>query len=323
MGERTLATTSQLVGIDDGEWHAPLFEKLGLPLALMPPLVPAGTRLGELRASFGLGRVRVVAPAAHDTASAVLGTPLEAGDAYISSGTWSLVGLETRAPALGPDALAENLTNEGGAYGTLRLLANVMGLWILERCALAWGERTGLQTEPARAPPFAAFLAPDDRRFLAPPDMPAAIAGFLAETGQPAVRAPATLARVVLESTALRYADRLRALERVSGQPIRAVRIVGGGSRNDFLNQATANATGLPVLAGPVEATALGNLLVQAIADGRFADTAEARAYLRAHVAVRRFLPRDVALWREAAERFARIDSSHGSPGRSRPRGLG
>jgi rhamnulokinase len=307
VAERTIASTTQLLGLD-GRWCAPLFAKLGLPLAAMAPVVEAGTRLGRLRAEHRLGAFEVVAPAAHDTASAVVGAPLEPGVAYVSSGTWSLVGVETREPCTSPAALAVNATNEAGAFGTFRLLRNVMGLWILEGCRRGWDARGESVGDPSSAPAWAAFIDPDDARFLNPLDMLDAVRSHLEASDQPAPADPAAIARVVLESLALRYAAVLREIEALGGEPLRAVAIVGGGSQNDFVNQATADATGLPVLAGPVEATALGNAVVQAIADGRFADLAEARAYLRGHVALRRFDPRIGADARaELLARYARV----------------
>jgi rhamnulokinase len=312
VAERTIASTTQLLGLD-GRWCAPLFEKLGLPLSAMAPVVPAGTRLGRLRAEHGMGALDVVAPAAHDTASAVIGAPLERGVAYVSSGTWSLVGVEASEPCTSPAALAANATNEAGAFGTFRLLRNVTGLWILEGCRRAWQARGESVGDPASAPAASAFIDPDDARFLNPPDMLDAIRGYLEASDQPAPADPAAIARVVLESLALRYAAVLREIEALGGERLRAVAIVGGGSQNDFSSQATADAAGLPVLAGPVEATALGNAVVQAIADGRFRNVAEARAYLRRHLAVKRFEPAIGADERAALRaRYARVTARTG-----------
>lgn len=318
VGEYTDATTSQLVNARTGDWDRDLFERLGLPLDIMPELVPPGTELGSLRderrEETGLGALRVIAPATHDTASAVVGTPLRENWAYISSGTWSLVGIETGAPVLTEAVEAANLTNEGGAYGTNRLLVNVMGLWILESCRARW-QRDGdllayddLQRAMVAEPQFRAFILPDDPRFLHPEDMVEAVSEFTRETGQATPDTQAGLSRVVLESLAMRYATTLRRLEQVAGIPVRGVHIIGGGCQNDFLNQATADATGLEVLAGPVEATALGNLLVQAIADGRFADLADARSYVASCTRPRSFEPHEHAGWQDALERYQRIE---------------
>ena len=319
VGEYTDATTSQLVNATTRTWDADLFEQLRLPLELMPELVPPGTELGSLsaarQADTGLGALRVIAPATHDTASAVVGTPLRDGWAYISSGTWSLVGIETDAPHLTSTAAAANLTNEGGAYGTNRLLVNVMGLWILESCRSRWqGEGALLSYDDLdRAmevePRFQAFIQPDDPRFLHPGDMIEAVLGFLRETGQQLPTTQAGLSRVVLESLAMRYATTLRRIEEASGVELQGVHIIGGGSQNDFLNQATADATGLEVLAGPVEATALGNVLVQAISDGRFSDLHEARTYVARSTRPRRFEPRQRDAWQEASARYQRLEA--------------
>jgi len=319
-GEFTDATTTQLVNARTGTWEPRLFEALDLDRSVMPELVPPGTRLGPLRPELAreldLDGLEVVAPATHDTASAVAGTPLGPGWLYLSSGTWSLLGMETEAPVINEAAAAHDFTNEGGAAGRNRLLKNVMGLWILESARREWaGKVDGLAYEAlfaaiARQPPFQALIYPDDLRFLNPANMSDTIASYLRETGQPEVTEPAALARVILESLALRYASVVDRLGEITSVAAAGVHIVGGGSRNDFLNQATANATGLPVLAGPVEATALGNLAVQAIADGRFRDLEDARAYIRGHQAVREYAPRDTEEWNDARERYRALESA-------------
>jgi rhamnulokinase len=290
VSEETNASTTQLLGLaPDGarRWDERLCARLGIPSDVLPPLVRAGTVLGRLRPELarrlGLPELAVVAPGTHDTASAVAGTPLEPGWAYVSSGTWSLVGLETRMPALGERATAENVTNEAGVFGTNRLLVNVMGLWLLESCRRSWSrcgkvlEHDQLQRALAGRAPLAQRIDPDDLAFLNPPDMPAAIAAHLHARGQAVVEGELAVSQLVLESLARRYAEVVALLAQLNGTPIRGVHVVGGGSRNDFLNQRTADATGLPVRAGPVEATSLGNVAVQAIQGGAFADLAAAR----------------------------------------------
>jgi len=323
-GERTNASTTQLLALDSGDWDRELCRRLDLPDAILPPLVEAGTRLGtlaqELAQRLGLPRIDVVAPATHDTASAVAGTPLEDGWAYISSGTWSLVGIETAAPIASEEALAENFTNERGLEGSFRFLKNVMGLWILEECIRAW-RKSGRELsvdEISRgmtsAPAFAGFVFPDDPRFYHPADMTQAVRGYLQETGQQAPAKPLALARIVLESLALRCASVLRRVEKLAGRKLLGVRIVGGGSRNDFLNQSIADATGLEVRAGPAEATAIGNLLAQAIAGGRFAGLREGREFLASTLPSKRFLPKDREAWRKSEAVYARCtgDGGHG-----------
>jgi rhamnulokinase len=315
-GERTNASTTQMLALDSGDWDRELCRHLDLPESILPPVVSPGTVLGELSPELArrlvLPPIGVVAPATHDTGSAVAGTPLEEGWAYISSGTWSLVGVETPSPIVTEQALAENFTNERGFGGSFRFLKNVMGLWILEECLRAW-RKTGSAFSPEEvsrgvlsAPPFAGFVFPDDPRFFHPTDMPQALRGWLEETGQPAPGAPFALARIVLESLALRCASVLASVERVTGRIARGIRVVGGGSRNEFLNQAIADATGVEVLAGPAEATAVGNLLAQAIAGRRFADLSEGRAFLASALPAKRFLPRDREAWKKARAAYAR-----------------
>lgn len=317
VGEVTMASTTQLVSAEDRTWVREIFSALDVPLDVMPALVPPGTRLGALTSTvqreLDLRAIAVVAPATHDTASAVAGAPLEEGWAYLSSGTWSLLGVETPAPILTEAAAAQNLTNEAGVEGTNRLLQNIMGLWILESCRRLWmrqgrrGDYEALMREVEDAPAFSGVINPDDPRFFHPADMVEEVRRALADTGQASPGEPAVLARLVLESLALRYATVIRGLEVVTGAAIRGLRIIGGGSQNAFLNQATADATGLPVLAGPVEATAVGNLVVQAVAGGHFRDVADARQFIGRSVAAVRFTPRDNDRWETARGRFAEI----------------
>jgi len=317
-GEYTNASTTQLLDVRTRRWADDLFSRLALPRELMPDLVPPGSVLGETRASLqkelGLEAMQVVAPATHDTASAVAGTPLEPGWAYISSGTWSLVGVE-RASSLVSDAVARaNFTNEGGAFGTIRLLKNVMGLWILDSCRHEWEEKrlsADLDSLLAAAaaierPPGLVF--PDHPRFFNPASMTAELQQALAETGQRVPDDPARLARVVLDSLAFRYASVVRTIEALTGEAVPGLHVVGGGCQNDYLNQATADASGRPVLAGPTEATATGNLLVQAVASGCLGSLAEGRRLVARAVRPRRFEPRERPGWKEAAERYREIE---------------
>ncbi|HWP42032.1 MAG TPA: rhamnulokinase family protein, partial [Blastocatellia bacterium] len=298
--EYTNATTTQMVNARTGAWDRELIERLGLPFSLLPEIVPAGADLGPVKPSLasdlGLEAARVVATATHDTASAVAGAPLRHGWAYISSGTWSLVGVERDSPIINREAARHNFTNEGGAFGTVRLLENVMGLWILESCRKEWKER-GLEVDYERLlndvkairDPVGVIF-PDDPRFFNPASMLEAVAGQMRESGQSVPADPPRLAKLIMDSLALRYGSVLWAIESLTGQKIEGVQIVGGGSLNDYLNQATADATQKPVLAGPAEATVTGNILVQAIARGRFASLAEARSYVARHVRLKSFL---------------------------------
>jgi rhamnulokinase len=327
--ERTNASTTQLLSAESGDWDMGLFEELDLPRWLMAPLVDAGSTLGTLSPAraqaMGLAdsdsdsnsnshEIRIVAPATHDTASAVIGTPLEAGWAFVSSGTWSLIGVERSRPLLDPAVAEANFTNERGAFGTVRFLKNVMGLWLLESCRKEWmaagyrGDMPALLEQVAKLPGFVGFINPDAPRFFNPVSMNREVRAALTDTGQPSPVDPARLAKIILDSLALRYASVIDKIERLTGSPVPGLHIVGGGCLNAYLNQATANAAQRPVLAGPVEATAAGNIILQAIADGRLASVAQARALMRESVKPRRFDPRDAEAWREATERYRALE---------------
>ena len=321
VSEYTNATTTQLINARTGTWDLELSELLRLPSRLLPDIVPAGFKLSTISQSLatdlGLGGVPVIAGATHDTASAVAGIPLQAGWAYISSGTWSLVGVELDKPLINGEAALHNFTNEGGAFGTIRFLKNVMGLWILDRCIKEW-RASGLDISYGDLAGVAkpdeverGLIYPDDPRFFNPPSMLNAIEEQLAETQQPVPGNPRALALTVLDSLALRYASVLRIIERLTNQKIVGVQIAGGGSQNDHLNQATATATNLPVLAGPVEATVIGNALVQATAAGRFGTLAEARARITPNMRLRQFNPRPSAAWEKRALRYAELEARY------------
>jgi rhamnulokinase len=320
--EITNASTTGLLAAGTGTWDDELFARLGLPRALMPEIVQAGAQLGTLRMGLhresGLDCIPIIAPATHDTGSAVVGTPLAPGGAYISSGTWSLVGVERAAPLLDEAAARANFTNERGAFGTVRFLKNVMGLWILESCRREW-ERDGRGSEyseliagAAALEEFAGFVFPDDGRFLHPVSMLEALRQSLVETGQPAPDDPVHLTRVILDSLAFRYASVVETIEALTGSPLTTIHIVGGGSRNAYLNQATANATGRQVLAGPSEATAGGNVLVQAIACGEVGSLASARDVLGRSVKAKRYAPQAGDAWARAREKYRGIETAVG-----------
>jgi rhamnulokinase len=288
--EYTNATTTQLVNAETREWDTWIIECLGLPAHLLSAIVPAGTDLGPIRPQLArelnLDGARIISPATHDTASAVAGTPLRDGWAYISSGTWSLVGVELRGTLINSEVEKHNFTNEGGAFGTVRFLKNIMGLWVLESCRRDWRQR-GLAVDHdallARVEGLEGFhpwINVDDERLFNPPSMLGAIEEQLSESGRVMNEDPATIAKIVLDSLALKYASVISKIETLTGSSIEGIRIVGGGSKNRYLNEATAKATGKPVVAGPVEATVIGNVLVQAIALGHFANLAAAREYV-------------------------------------------
>jgi rhamnulokinase len=315
VNELSDGSTSQMLAPDTRRWAYPLLEAFGLPTNILGTLVPPGTVLGPLRASVaeetGLAGVPVIAPASHDTASAVAAVPAS-GDswAYISSGTWSLMGVELAAPLVGEAARAANFTNEIGHGGTVRFLKNVMGLWLVQECRRAF-ERAGrphsyeeLMRLAAEAPPFLSVLDPDDAGFILPANMPAAIADYCRRTGQPAPGGVGPTVRCALEGLALRYRWVLERLEELTGRRLEVIHVVGGGSQNELLCQLTADACDRPVLAGPVEATAIGNVLVQAIGLGVLGTLADAREVVRRSFEVKRYDPRSPERWHGPYERF-------------------
>jgi len=322
--EYTNASTTQLVNTRTGEWDLSLAQRLDLPMRLFTEIVPAGTDLGPivpaLARDLGLPTAQVVAPATHDTASAVVGTPLRDGWAYISSGTWSLVGVEREDVLVNRDVMRHNFTNEGGAFDTVRFLKNVMGLWILESCRKEWRAAgvdlpyETLLAQVAAIPESPGVIFPDDLRFFSPTSMLAAVDAQLRETGQAVPDTPAGIARIVLDSLAWRYASVIGMIGAITRSRPPGVHIVGGGSQNSYLNQATANATGLPVCAGPVEATVIGNTIVQAIAHGRFPSLEAARAYSADHVALRQYAPVAVRGFHALGKRYEEIAARLGEP---------
>lgn len=316
--EFTNATTSQCFHPTERNWSFDLLRKLELPTAMFPQVVDPGTKLGRLRESIAqrtnLPRLDVVTPATHDTGAAVAAIPTEktgsASWAYISSGTWSLMGLELPHAVLTPRALELNVTNEGGIDGTYRLLKNIMGLWLVQECRRSF-ERAGqgvdystLKQLAEHAAPFRSLVDPDDHSFLAPADMPTALRAWCAKTGQSNPDSPGSLIRMCLESLALKYRMVLGWLEELSGERVEVIHIVGGGTQNELLNQFTANATGRPVITGPVEATALGNVLLQARTAGDIGSLTQIRNVVRASSQMQQYLPQDQAAWDGAYQRL-------------------
>lgn len=317
--ELTNATTTQLYDVEAGKWARELVEKMSLPARILPeivpPATPIGTLLPEVAGEVGLEDLTVTTVASHDTASAVVAVPAEVGNfAYISSGTWSLVGMEISEPVLTREAMNSNFTNEGGFGGTTRFLKNVMGLWILQECRRAW-EQEGkdysyekLEQLAREAPTCGPVVDPDHPSFLTPGDMPSRIKSFCEATGQDAPEEPGELARCIFESLALKYQLVLEQASKITGQRVEVVHIVGGGSQNSLLCQLTADATRLPVLAGPVEATALGNVMVQAFAKGYVSSLKEIRTVVRRSVEVSRYAPgEDAGEWEDLKNRFLKV----------------
>jgi len=317
--ETTIASTSQMWDPVARDWARPLLERLGLPVGILPEVLADGTEYGPLVADGPVSPATgtpVYAPAGHDTASAVAAVPALPGDdwAYLSSGTWSLLGLEIPTPILTPEAAAANITNEGGAAGTIRLLKNIGGLWLVQECRRAWArlgdERSYEQLTrlAGEARPMAAIVDPDHPSLLAPSDMPSALRALCAETGQTPPEGIGATVRCCLDSLGLKYRTTLRTMEALTGRRIRHLHIVGGGSRNALLNQIAADATGCTVHAGPVEATAIGNVLLQARSAGLIADLADLRRVVRDSFPIETFTPDPaaVARWDEVAARGLR-----------------
>jgi rhamnulokinase len=316
--EFTNATTTQLLDPRTRQWSEELIEKLDLPRRIFLPIVKPGAALGKLlpdvAEELGGRQLSVVSCASHDTACAVAGTPARGERfAYLSCGTWSLLGAETREPVLSPRALSLNFTNEGGVNNTWRLLKNIMGLWISQELKREW-ERAGkkftwaeLTTLSAQAPAFASLIDPDDEIFLAPGEMSSRIRAACARHGQPQPQTEGALLRCVTESLALKYRRVLEQLEELAGDKFEELHIVGGGIQNELLCQWTANACNRPVLAGPIEASALGNLAVQLIAAGELSSIAEARAAIAASFPVKRYEPQHANVWNDVYERSCKL----------------
>jgi rhamnulokinase len=311
--EYTSATTTQMIDARRRTWAIDLLAELELPVRLLPPLIEPGSMIGLLKRSVcrGLADTPVVAPACHDTGSAVASVPTSGGRAFLSSGTWSLLGVEVPAPIITPRALEGNFTNEGGVGGTTRLLKNIGGLWLLQACRRDWAKdgRTYEYVELMDAAAdersaFESLFDPDDRAFLHPASMPRAIAEYCRRTGQPEPDGPASFTRAILESLAYKYRVVLDGLEELTGTRITEVQIVGGGSRNQLLNQFTADATGRTVVAGPVEATALGNVVMQMLATGAVASLAEARRIIEHSFPAEQFEPVAADRWDAHYRRF-------------------
>lgn len=305
--ERTNASTTQLYDVRARTWATSLASRVGIPPRLLPPLRDPGTVVGTAPELSGLP---VIAVGSHDTASAVVAVPASPGTnfAYISAGTWSLAGLELPAPELGDAALAGNFTNEGGVDGTIRFLRNVMGLWVLSETLRTWStsDLAGLLDAAASSPALAAVVDIDAPEFLPPGDMPSRIAAACRATGQRVPSGRAAVVRCIVDSLALAHRRTIRAASRVTGRPVDVVHIVGGGARNALLCQSTADACGVPVVAGPVEAAALGNVLVQARALGEdLPDLASMRALVRETQEVRHYEPSGRGDWDAAEARLA------------------
>jgi rhamnulokinase len=300
-----------------------MLKALDLPTKILPEIIQPGTVLGDLREDVAkecgaAARTPVIAVGGHDTASAVAAVPAEGGGAgddwcYISSGTWSLMGVELREPLINEKSLALNYTNEGGIGGTIRFLKNIMGLWLVQECRRHW-QREGKEFSYAEltkmasdAAPLQCIVPPDHAPFGSPGEMPKKIADYCRSTNQRIPATPGEFVRACLDSMALAYRKTLDGLEDVLGRHMKVIHIVGGGTQNELLTQMAADACGRTVVAGPVEATAIGNILVQAMATGDVKSIADLRAIVRDSFPVKRYEPRDTAKWNAAYERFKQL----------------
>ncbi|MDA7915627.1 rhamnulokinase [Verrucomicrobia bacterium] len=319
--EYTNATTTQFLDPRTHEWSKDLLGDLGIPGAMLPEIVHPGTLLGQtgedVKIETGIDALSVVVPATHDTGSAVVAVPSihtgKANWAYISSGTWSLMGVELPEATLGAKVLECNMTNEGGVDGTSRLLKNIMGLWVVQECRHDF-QRKGNVFEYAtlvelasEAEPFRSLIPVNDTRFLRPASMTEMIAETCRETGQPVPDTEGQFIRCCLESLAFAYRETLEEIQNITSEKIEVIHIVGGGCKNALLNQFTANACGVPVLAGPVEATVIGNLLIQVRADGELNTLAEIRSAAAACGDMTEFEPRDTATWKKQNQRWLKL----------------
>jgi rhamnulokinase len=321
--EQTNATTTQFFNPQTGDWAADLLQQFDLPAKILGPLSQPGTKLGPLRSSVakdtGLAKVQVILPGTHDTASAVAAVPAESPVSgkpnwcYISSGTWSLMGVEVPRPIVNEKCRSLNFTNEGGIGGSTRLLKNIGGLWLVQECRRVWSEAgknhswDDLTRLAAAAKPLVSIIDPDHAAFLAPANMPEAIRDYCRQTNQPVPADEGATIRCALESLALRYRQVLTWLEELVGGRIETIHIVGGGTQNRQLCQATADACRRVVLAGPVEATAIGNVVVQAISAGEVGSIEDARAVVRRSFPPDRYEPQNAAAWDEAYARFTHL----------------
>lgn len=321
--EFTDATTTQFYNPVKGGWATELLDKFGLPTDILGPIAQPGTNLGSLRALLvaetGLSRANVILPGTHDTASAVMAVPAASRPGvrpdwcYISLGTWALMGVESPEPVVNDKVLQLNFTNEGGVGNTIRLLKNITGLWLVQECRRAWNQAgrnwnwEDLNQLSAAAPALRSFINPDAHEFMAPQDMPEAIRQFTQRTGQPVPANEGAVLRCALDSLAMKFRQVLGMCEDLVGGRLETIHIVGGGTKNRQLCQAAADACGRGVVAGPIEATATGNIMMQAVATGDVGSIAEARDVIRRSFAVEEFEPRNTAAWDEAFERFEKI----------------
>ncbi|MCS7202014.1 MAG: rhamnulokinase [Dictyoglomus sp.] len=316
--EFSIATTSQLYNPIKDSWEEEIFERFRIPIEIMPELEMPGKEIGKIsesiRREFNIKDISVISPCGHDTACAVASVPAEGEDwAYLSSGTWSLMGVELKEPIINKDSLEANFTNEGGVNKTFRFLKNIMGLWLLQSVRRIWmkegteftySEITKMAEEEK---PFQFFINPDDSSFLNPPNMVLAIREYCEKTGQKIPETKGEIVRCILESLAFRYKEVFESLEKIIGRKIKILHIVGGGSQNALLSQFTANVLGIPVMTGPVEATAIGNIMIQAISRGAIKDLSSGRRIIRNSFEPIIYYPKDTEIWEREYKRYKEV----------------
>lgn len=314
--EYTIASTSQMLNAGSGNWDTELLDKLNIPTDILTEIIDPGTITGKLTEKISnelmVDQIPIVAVAEHDTGSAVISVPSsDKTSAYLSSGTWSLLGVESSKPVINKITFETNYTNEGGYDRSIRLLKNIMGLWIFQECKRTWDKEgtpmsfSELADLIHSAKPFASLIDPDDSSFLSPGGMPDRIRSYCEKTGQPVPVTKAEIVRCIMESLALKYRMAVEELEKIVGYKISSIHIVGGGSKNSVLSQFTANATNKRIIAGPVEATAAGNILVQLIAMKEIKSIDEGRELIRKSFSLEEYLPQEN--WDEAYSRFRDI----------------
>ena len=315
VSEYTIASTSQLINARKRNWEPFIFEKLAIPLNIMPSIIQPGTIIGAMRNDIldetGLENVEIVATTCHDTASAVTAVPAKSKNwAYLSSGTWSLLGIEIEEPIINESSFNNDFTNEGGANKSIRFLRNAMGMWLFEKCIKSWQKQgesyTYHQLIPMadKASRFKCMINPDDSTFLNPPDMPSAIYNYCKKNNQSIPESKGEYLRTIFESLAFKYRWIVDKINDMRKTPVEVLHIVGGGSQNDILNQFTANAVGIEIITGPVEATAIGNILIQATGKGVISSIDEGRKLVAESFPVKTYKPQDHQMWNDKYEKF-------------------
>ena len=316
--EYTISSTSQLLKPGKSEWEPKLFKAAKIPMQLMGEIVQPGAEIGkilqEVREETGSAEIPCIAVASHDTASAIASVPADGGNwAYLSSGTWSLLGIESDVPQVSEQTLQMNFTNEGGVEGTTRFLKNIMGMWLIQECKRIWDEEKEMEWQEIvdlslAAEPFKCLINPDDLSFLNPGNMPVAIQDYCEKTNQPVPQTKGEIARCIYDSLAMKYKFTIGQIESVTGKKIEKLHIIGGGAHNKMMNQLTADAIGIPVFAGPTEATAIGNLMMQAKAAGVVESLSEIRKIIRNSFEVTEYTPSSKSGWEDAYLKFKELN---------------